>query len=149
VNPDRWGYTTMKRYVHAVEKVLSVTSYQDTLSPDQYISALQTQYESMRVVKEMRKLGSVGSSSAMGEEDAAPIQTPFPLSHPSSPPGGDEDDSLLASSQAQHQQQQQLEPHTDTPIITTTSSEEPLFVTSPEGNQESNGASSSAMDVDS
>jgi hypothetical protein len=57
VAPEKWGYTTTKRYVYAVEKVLTVTSFQDTLSPEQYSLALQTQYENMRIVKERRKPG--------------------------------------------------------------------------------------------
>ena len=57
VAPEKWGYTTTKRYVYAVEKVLTVTSFQDTLTPEQYSLALQTQYENMRQVKERRKHG--------------------------------------------------------------------------------------------
>lgn len=141
ISPDRWGYTTMKRYVHAVEKVLSVTSYQDTLSPEQYSVMAQMQYESMRTVKEMRRFGSNGGQ--MGEEDAGPIQTPFPGQSPSGLPD-DPSSALQHQQQLSQQPQEPLEPHTDTPIVA--SSEEPLFVTSPSSD---NPNSSSAMDVDS
>lgn len=134
VSPDRWGYTTMKRYVHAVEKVLSVTSFQDTLSPEDYTVLSQTQYESMRTVKEMRRLGSNGVQ--MNEEDSGPIQTPMP-------PSSLDDDSMMQQQQLVQQHQEPLEPHTDTPIV---ASDEPLFVSSPPSEGPS---SSSAMDVDS
>lgn len=65
MSPDKWGYSTTKRYVHAVEKVLTVTSYQDTLSPEQYSTALAQQYDNMRAVKETKK---PGEEDAVGDE---------------------------------------------------------------------------------
>jgi hypothetical protein len=102
VSPEKWGYTTTKRYVHAVEKVLSVTSYQDTLSPEQYSLALYEQFENMRVVQETKK---PGEDELMLEEDM----------HGN--PGR----------QSQSQEETSLPPHTDTPTLT---SEEHMFSSS-------------------
>jgi hypothetical protein len=140
VSPEKWGYTTTKRYVHAVEKVLSVTSYQDTLSPEQYMVALQEQFENMRVLKEIRRAREedmVVADSEMNDGSNQASTSAFVVMNSES----DSSSPVAAESAAGQVAQGELEPHTDTPAL---ASEEVDF-SSPPAIETPN---SSAMDVD-
>lgn len=81
IAPDKWGYSTTKRYVHAVEKVLAVTSYQDTLAPEAFSAALREQYDNMKAVKDKKKNGEeedglVGEDENSMVADQSHIATP-------------------------------------------------------------------------
>lgn len=106
MSPDKWGYSTTKRYVHAVEKVLTVTSYQETLSPEQFAAALAEQYDNMRAVTDKKRsgdedllvgdaysnMGVQGSSTEEGLEESPGASTPAP--HTDTPALEDESSAL-------------------------------------------------------
>lgn len=102
--------------------MLTVTSYQETLTPEAYSAALAEQYENMRVVKEKKKPGEEG---LLTDEDGVAQ-------------GAAVEDDLDATAPS---------PHTDTPAIEDESSVHSALASDDQAGSDAIDPSS-AMDVD-
>lgn len=135
MSPDKWGYSTTKRYVHAVEKVLTVTSYQETLSPEQYAAALAEQYDNMRAVKDKKQSGQE-EAGVVGEEGQDNNMT-----------GNPQHSGLAGEGEVMMSGDSGPTPHTDTPALDDESSANSgLELDDPSATSQIDP--SSAMDVD-
>lgn len=146
VSPEKWGYTTTKRYVHAIEKVLTVTSYLDTLSPQQYSVALQEQFENMRAIKTAKK---TNDDSLVPFEENGSLEPSTPAfevvasesDNMNTDPSGASATEDQVSHESNEEENTSAVVHTDTPAIV----EEVPDFSSPPAVEEPNP---SAMDVD-